>query len=151
MNKSATTSGLQPDTLHENADVTPTDSIEETTAFRPRFGPDGLLPCVATDADTGDILMLAWVNAQALNRTLETGFAHYWSRSRQELWKKGETSGALQRIAEIRTDCDQDAIQYRVATGQRQATCHTGRESCFYRTLTLANGKIRLAIDDRTD
>jgi phosphoribosyl-AMP cyclohydrolase len=85
------------------------------------------MPCIAVDAATGEVLMLAWVNAAALAETLSTGTAHYWSRSRGRLWRKGETSGAVQRIVEVRTDCDQDAILYRVEVARRDAICHTGR------------------------
>ena len=94
---------------------------------------NGLLPAVAQDADTGEILMLAYVSREALDRTRETGVAHYHSRSRDELWKKGETSGHVQRVAEIRVDCDGDALLYLV--DQTGGACHTGHETCFYRTL----------------
>ncbi len=94
-----------------------------------RFGADGLVPVVAQDRRTGDVLMLAWANREALARTLETGFAHYWSRSRQALWKKGETSGHLQRVTECRLDCDADTVLYRAE--QTGPACHTGRRTCF--------------------
>ena len=113
-------------------------TIEETERFTPRFGADGLMPCVAVDFDTGAVLMLAWVNAAAIERTLATGFAHYWSRSRGAIWKKGESSGALQAVCEVRTDCDQDALVYRVTPERRADTCHTGRGTCFYRVVELA-------------
>jgi phosphoribosyl-AMP cyclohydrolase len=117
-------------------------TIEETDRFRPRFDAAGLMPCIAVDAATGEVLMLAWVNAVALAETLATGTAHYWSRSRRRLWKKGETSGAVQRIVEVRTDCDQDAILYRVEVARREATCHTGRTTCFYRRVRLGEGSL---------
>lgn len=97
------------------------------------FGDDGLVPAVAQDADSKDVLMLAYVSPEALEATLETGFAHYYSRSRDELWKKGASSGHLQEIEEVRVDCDADTLLYLV--DQEGGACHTGRESCFYRTI----------------
>lgn len=96
------------------------------------FG-DGLLPAVAQDVTTGEVLMLAYVNREALTRTRETGLAHYYSRSRQELWKKGGTSGHTQRVEEVRVDCDGDALLYLV--DQEGGACHTGYQSCFHRTI----------------
>ena len=109
------------------------EKIEETARFAPKFGADGLLPVVASDAGSGRVLMLAYMNADALAKTLETGEAWYWSRSRGELWRKGATSGHLQHVVEIRTDCDQDAIE--LVVEQTGPACHTGRRSCFYRTV----------------
>jgi phosphoribosyl-AMP cyclohydrolase len=94
---------------------------------------EGLLPAVAQDAETGDVLMLAYVDEEALARTRETGYAHYRSRSRDELWKKGGSSGHVQRVREIRVDCDGDALLYRIE--QEGGACHTGFESCFHRSL----------------
>lgn len=94
---------------------------------------DGLIPVVAQDSKTNEILMLAYVNEEALNLTISTGFAHYYSRSRKQLWKKGETSGHIQKIVEIRVDCDQDSLVYKVA--QTGGACHTGYFSCFYRIM----------------
>src|SRR6478609_4125120 len=91
--------------------------LEEGSVLTPRFGADGLVTCVTTDADTGELLMVAHMNAEALARTLETGEAWYWSRSRRELWHKGATSGQIQRIVEMRVDCDQDALLIRVTVG----------------------------------
>ncbi len=122
-------------------------AIEESGLFRPRFDASGLMPCIAVDHQSGQVLMLAWVNAAALEAALSSGFAHYWSRSQNRLWKKGETSGALQRIVEIRTDCDQDALIYRVAVADPAGTCHTGRPSCFYRTLPLGPGGLDRPLD----
>jgi phosphoribosyl-AMP cyclohydrolase len=116
--------------------------IEESRRFAPRFGDDGLIPCITVDAVRGDVIMLAWMNAEALARTLETGFVHYFSRSRRRLWRKGETSGAVQRVVEIRADCDQDAILVRAAVEDRADACHTGRESCFYRIVPLGPGPV---------
>ncbi len=121
--------------------------LEEGTAFSPRFDAGDLITAIVTDADDGMLLMVAHMNAEALALTLETGIAHYWSRSRSTLWKKGETSGNLQRVAEIRTDCDQDAVWLRVKVAGHDATCHTGRRSCFYRTVELLDGKATLAAD----
>ncbi|ATW88886.1 phosphoribosyl-AMP cyclohydrolase [Halohasta litchfieldiae] len=97
------------------------------------FGEDGLVPAVAQDADSKDVLMLAYVSPEALDATIETGFAHYYSRSRDELWKKGASSGHLQEIEEVRVDCDADTLLYIV--DQEGGACHTGRENCFYRTI----------------
>jgi len=97
------------------------------------FGESGHVPAVAQDAETGEVLMLAFVSPEALERTRETGLAHYYSRSRAELWQKGETSGHVQRVREVRVDCDGDALLYRVE--QDGGACHTGHRSCFYRTI----------------
>ncbi|AWB26101.1 phosphoribosyl-AMP cyclohydrolase [Methylobacterium radiotolerans] len=106
---------------------------EEGLALTPRSDGAGLLPAVVTDAVSGTVLMLAWMNAEALGRTIETGEAWFWSRSRQCLWHKGATSGQVQRIQEIRVDCDQDTIWLRVRMSEQAGCCHTGRSSCFYR------------------
>lgn len=97
------------------------------------FGEDGLVPAIAQDAETGEVLMLAYVSPEALDRTRETGLAHYYSRSREALWQKGKTSGNVQRVEEVRVDCDADALLYRV--DQEGGACHTGHRSCFYRTV----------------
>ncbi|MBB4657661.1 phosphoribosyl-AMP cyclohydrolase [Parvularcula dongshanensis] len=120
-------------------------SVDETEEFRPRFGPDGLLPVVA-QADDGTVLMLAWANEEALSLTLSTGEAHYWSRSRQEIWRKGATSGNTQAVEAVLCDCDQDALLYRVR--QNGPACHTGRRSCFYRMLTTSEGGVSLVFTD---
>jgi len=121
--------------------------LEEGNAFTPRFDAHGLLTAVVTDADDGQLLMVAHMNATALSLTLETGIAHYWSRSRGTLWKKGETSGNLQSVVEIRTDCDQDALWLRVRVAGDNATCHTGRRSCFYRIVETVEGDAKLGFD----
>jgi phosphoribosyl-AMP cyclohydrolase len=108
-------------------------SIETTTALTPRYDANGLIAAVAQDHATGEVLMLAWMNAEALKLTLETGQATYWSRSRNKLWRKGEESGHTQRVVEARIDCDQDAVLLRVE--QTGAACHTGQRSCFYRVV----------------
>lgn len=114
--------------------------LEEGTAFTPKFDRDGLVTVVAVEAVTGDVLMVAHMNAQSLARTLETGEAWYWSRSRQALWRKGETSGQVQRVVAMRVDCDQDVLVIRVAVGGDGGCCHTGRHSCFYRSLPVGQG-----------
>ena len=117
-------------------DVSDKVAREEGTAFLPRFDRDGLITCVTIDDADGAVLMLAYMNAEAIALTMETGIAHYWSRSRQSLWRKGDTSGQTQRVVEIRTDCDQDALLMRVVPGGDGGACHTGRRSCFYRVLS---------------
>ncbi len=117
-----------------------TDDLERGSTLAPRFDGDGLIAAVATHADTGEVLMLAWMNAEALQRTLDTGEAHYFSRSRQALWKKGETSGQIQQITEIRIDCDQDAVWLKVRPQGDGGACHTGQRSCFYRV--VEDGKL---------
>jgi phosphoribosyl-AMP cyclohydrolase len=111
--------------------------LEEGSAFTPRFGPDGLIVCVTRDMRDGDVLMVAYMNAEALDLTRSTGIAHYWSRSRRSLWRKGDTSGQIQRVVEMKVDCDQDAILLGVEVGGDGGACHTGRRSCFYRGVTL--------------
>ena len=119
--------------------------IEEGAALAPKFDADGLVTAVATDAKSGDVLMVAHMDAQALAKTIATGEAWYYSRSRKALWKKGETSGHTQRVVEMRIDCDQDAVWIKVE--QIAGACHTGRRSCFYRAVPLgtAEGKLRAA------
>jgi len=110
---------------------------EEGTVFAPNFDAHGVLPVIVTDAKTGGVLMFAFMNAEALALSIETGEAHYWSRSRKKLWRKGETSGNGQRIFEMRTDCDQDVIWLKVEMTGIDASCHTGRKSCFYRAVPV--------------
>jgi phosphoribosyl-AMP cyclohydrolase len=111
--------------------------IETGAAFTPKFDASGLLPVVVTAAAGGEVLMLAYMNSEALVRTLKTGEAHYWSRSRKVLWRKGEVSGNVQRVVELRTDCDQDALWLKVELGGAEACCHTGHRTCFYRAVPL--------------
>lgn len=122
--------------------------LEESRAFNPRFDRDGLLVCVTTEAQSGDILMVAYMNAEALRLTLETGVVHYWSRSRSELWRKGDTSGQVQTVVEMRVDCDQDALLLAVRVGGDGQACHTGRRSCFYRRVETAEGGPSLVFVD---
>jgi phosphoribosyl-AMP cyclohydrolase len=125
-----------------------TADLEEGLALTPKFDADGLLTCVTTDAGSGDILMVAHMNAEALAKTVATGEAWYYSRSRKALWRKGETSGHTQRVTEIRVDCDQDTIWLKVE--QVAGACHTGRHSCFYRAVPLGQqgGAVRLEFRD---
>ncbi|QRM45449.1 phosphoribosyl-AMP cyclohydrolase [Rhizobium sp. BG4] len=130
---------------------TPSDDkseLEDAGDFTPRFDDRGLITAIVTDINDGELLMVAHMNAQALALTIQTGKAHYFSRSRGKLWLKGETSGNVQTVREIRTDCDQDAIWLKVEVAGHDATCHTGRRSCFYRTVSLQDGKPMLDIVD---
>jgi phosphoribosyl-AMP cyclohydrolase len=125
-----------------------TEQVEEGRAFAPKFDADGLVTCVATDARSGDVLMVAHMNADALQKTIATGEAWYFSRSRHALWKKGESSGHVQRVVEMRVDCDQDAVWIKVEQAGAGA-CHTGRRSCFYRAVPLgASGAVTLEFKD---
>lgn len=125
-------------------------TLEEGTVLSPRFNSDGLVTAVVTDARDDHLLMVAHMNAQALQLTLETGIAHYWSRSRAQLWKKGETSGNTQQVQEIRVDCDQDALWLRVKVDGDGLTCHTNRRSCFYRVAHRDDGGVSLVLAERT-
>jgi phosphoribosyl-AMP cyclohydrolase len=123
--------------------------IEEGATLRPKFDTDGLVTAVATDAATGELLMVAHMNEEALKKTIASGEAHYYSRSRKKLWRKGEESGHTQRVVEMRVDCDQDAVWLKVEqTGA--GACHTGRRSCFYRAVPLGqqDGKVALEFRD---
>lgn len=130
--------------------VAPSDktALEASGPFTPKFDANGLVTAVVTDIKDGELLMVAHMNAEALKLTLETGIAHYYSRSRDKIWKKGETSGNLQTVRELRTDCDQDAVWLKVSVAGHDATCHTGRRSCFYRTVTMEDGKAVNTITD---
>jgi phosphoribosyl-AMP cyclohydrolase len=119
---------------------------EEGLKFQPKFDAAGLVTCVATDAASGEVLMVAHMNAEALRKTIESGDAWYFSRSRNALWRKGETSGHTQRVLEMRMDCDQDAVWIKVE--QTGAACHTGRRSCFYRAVKAGEGRTALSFAD---
>ncbi len=122
--------------------------IEEGTAFTPKFDADGLITAVVTHAASGDVLMVAHMNAEAVAKTIESGEAWYYSRSRKALWKKGESSGHVQRVKELRVDCDQDALWLKVEQVGPGA-CHTGRRSCFYRAVPLGrSGAVTLEFRD---
>ena len=123
-------------------------ALESGDVLTPRFGPDGTIACVTVDADSGQVLMVAYMTAESLALTIETGEGWYWSRSRNELWHKGATSGNVQRVVELLTDCDQDALVMRVRVDGAGATCHTGQVSCFYRAVPIgqkaADGPVKL-------
>jgi phosphoribosyl-AMP cyclohydrolase len=124
--------------------MTASTDIEEGLAFTPRYDANGLVTAVVTDAASGEVLMVAHMNAEAVARTIETGEAWYYSRSRKALWKKGEISGHVQRVVELRVDCDQDALWLKVEQ-RGGGACHTGRRSCFYRAVPLGqSGSVRL-------
>ena len=122
--------------------------LEEGAALTPKFDAEGLVTCVATDARSGEVLMVAHMNAEALAKTIASGEAWYFSRSRGVLWRKGESSGHLQRVVEMRVDCDQDAVWIKVE--QAVGACHTGRRSCFYRAVPLGKaGAVTLEFRDQ--
>ena len=108
--------------------------LEENLQFTPRYDDKGLIPCITTSAETGKVLMFAYMNEESLRKSIETGEVHYWSRSRNALWHKGASSGMVQKIVEMRTDCDQDCIWVSVNMNL-EASCHTGRQGCFYRNI----------------
>jgi phosphoribosyl-AMP cyclohydrolase len=120
-------------------------ALEHGAELAPRFDANGLVAAVTTHAETGEVLMFAWMNAEALARTLETGEAHYFSRSRNELWHKGATSGQIQKVVEARIDCDQDAVWLKVLPQGDGGACHTGARSCFYRI--VEGGRLETAPD----
>jgi len=110
-------------------------ALERGTVLAPRFGADGLIAAILQHAETNEVLMIGWMNDEALRATLDTGYVHFFSRKRRELWKKGETSGQLQAVREIRVDCDQDAVLAKVIPGGDGGVCHVGFRSCFYRVI----------------
>jgi phosphoribosyl-AMP cyclohydrolase len=116
--------------------------LERGLHLTPRFDANGLVCAIAQDATTQEILMVAWMNADSLALTLETGIAHYWSRSRNELWKKGDTSGQIQHVRDILVDCDQDALVLRVDVAGDGGACHVGFKSCFYRSVRSKSGDL---------
>ena len=127
-------------------------ALEEGDVFAPAFDAHGLLPVIVTAVETGEVLMFAYMNDEALARTIDTGEAHFWSRSRKALWRKGETSGNTLRVVEIRTDCDQDVLWLTAAMTGAGACCHTGRLSCFYRSVPFgaeAGRKLTMVHKDR--
>jgi phosphoribosyl-AMP cyclohydrolase len=118
---------------------TPED-VERGLSFQPAFDADGLIPAIVTDAASGEVLMFAWMNREALARTLQTRIAHFWSRSRGRLWQKGEESGNVLNVAEVLVDCDQDVVWVKATVAGQGVACHTGARSCFYRSVPL--GKV---------
>lgn len=118
--------------------------LEAGQVFAPRFDENGLILAITCDAQSNELLMAAYMNKEAINLTLETGFVHYYSRSRKNLWKKGESSGELQQFVEMRTDCDQDILQILAVQTGTGAACHTGRKSCLYRKVVAENGVVML-------
>jgi phosphoribosyl-AMP cyclohydrolase len=123
------------------------ETTETTLRFSPRFGPDGLIPAIVTDLQSGDVLMFAHMNEAALQKTLATGLAHFWSRSRGKLWMKGEESGNLLRVGEVRTDCDQDVLWLAVTVEGAGVACHTGERSCFYRRVVSDGDMLDVALE----
>lgn len=133
------------------ATLTDKAEIEEGERLAPKFDANGLVTAVTVDADQGDVLMVAHMDAQALALTIETGEAHYFSRSRGRLWKKGEESGHIQRVIELSVDCDQDAVVLRVRMEGPGAACHTGHRSCFFRSVPLGaapSPELKLTVND---
>ena len=119
------------------------EEVERGLSFQPAFDADGLIPAIVTDASSGEVLMFAWMNREALARTLQTRIAHFWSRSRGRLWRKGEESGNVLDVAEVLTDCDQDVVWLKATVAGQGVACHTGARSCFYRSVPL--GKVPVA------
>lgn len=117
-----------------------TYQIEHGLEFAPKFDADGLIPAIAVDAQSGDVLMFAYMNADTLASTIATGVAHYWSRSRKQVWRKGASSGNEQMVRELRVDCDQDVVLLKVEVAGHGASCHTGHRSCFYRRVVMDEG-----------
>lgn len=144
----------EPTAAIDFASRTSIEQVEEGQDLAPKFDRDGLIACVTTDATSGEVLMLGYMNREALEKTILTGEAYYWSRSRQVLWHKGATSGLVQRVVEMRIDDDQDAVWLRVSlaagTHSAPASFHVGYRSCFYRTVELKTGKIGYAETEKT-
>ena len=124
--------------------------VEEGSDLAPRFDAAGLITCVTTDSASGEVLMVGYMNQEALTLTVQTGEAHYWSRSRQTLWHKGATSGLMQTVVEMRIDDDQDAVWLRVTVAGSGASCHVGYRSCFYRSISLPTGALRFVETQKT-
>jgi phosphoribosyl-AMP cyclohydrolase len=117
------------------------EQVEESAELAPKFDADGLIPAVTTDRASGELLMVGYMNAEALEKTIETGEAHYFSRSRGVLWHKGATSGLVQRVRELLIDDDQDCVWLRVDVAGSGASCHVGYRSCFYRRIPVGHGR----------
>ena len=139
-------SGLLPEPVF--AQRLPKDILEEGDLFSPQFNEQGLIPAITIDADTAETLMFAWMNEEALKCTLRTGEAWYWSRSRGELWNKGATSGQIQEVIELRTDCDQDVVLLKVRP-RSPGACHVGYNSCFFRSVHMSSdGTVKLSFEE---
>ena len=138
------------DTHSPFAQRTSLEQVEEGSVLAPKFDGEGLITCVTTDATSGELLMVGYMNADALQRTLESGEAHYFSRSRQVLWHKGATSGLTQTVVEVRIDDDQDAVWLRVRVAGNGASCHVGYRSCFYRAVDVPSGALRFVETTKT-
>lgn len=139
-------SGLLPEPVF--AQRLPKDILEEGDLFSPQFNEQGLIPAITIDADTAETLMFAWMNEEALKCTLRTGEAWYWSRSRGELWHKGATSGQIQEVIELRTDCDQDVVLLKVRP-RSPGACHVGYNSCFFRSVDMSSdGTVKLSFEE---
>ena len=154
MSQSIKRSTAQSEEVLRFAPRTSVEQVEEGHELAPKFDRDGLSACVTTDAISGEVLMLGYMTREALQKTILTGEAHYWSRSRQVLWHKGANSGLVQRVVEMRIDDDQDAVWLRVqlqaGTHSEPASCHVGYRSCFYRTVELTTGNIGYAEAQKT-
>jgi phosphoribosyl-AMP cyclohydrolase len=122
--------------------------VEGGKLFSPEFDREGLIPAIVTDVTSGEVMMFAWMNREALELTIATGLGHFWSRSRGRIWLKGEESGNRLRVAELRTDCDQDVVWLRVEVEGAGRACHTGRRSCFYRRVPVGAGSGPLALEE---
>lgn len=133
--------------LHARTSI---EQVEEGVEFAPKFDAQGLIACVTSDAESGEVLMFSYMNAEALKKTVTSGQAHYWSRSRQMLWQKGATSGLVQQVVEMRVDDDQDAIWLRVRVAGNGASCHVGYRSCFYRAVDQVTGALKFVEAART-
>ena len=125
------------------------EQVEEGTSLAPKFNEDGLIPVTTTEWETGEVLMMGFMNPDALIMTIKTGFAHYWSRSRGKIWKKGETSGMYQSVRELRIDDDQDAVWIQVTLAGDKASCHVGYKSCFYRLIPLGESPVKLQFKEK--
>jgi len=126
------------------------EEVERGLAFQPAFDANGLIPAIVTDAASGEVLMFAWMNREALARTLETRVGHFWSRSRGRLWRKGEESGNVLHIAEVLTDCDQDVLWLKATVAGEGVVCHTGARSCFYRSVPLGELPVAKLVTTRS-
>ena len=139
-----------PERMTSFAPRTSIEQVEESAELAPKFDASGLITCVTTDATSGELLMLGYMNADALQRTIDSGEAHYFSRSRQVLWHKGATSGLTQQVVEMRIDDDQDAVWLRVRVAGNGASCHVGYRSCFYRAVDVPSGALRFVETTKT-